>query len=70
MAACSRPAAPHTLPHLCCYLRNFINRQRERAWGQEIVFLPPAVAAREAAVMRERRAPDYTAGVHAVLDLE
>jgi len=50
--------------------QNFINRQRERAWGQEIVFLPPAVAAREAAVMRERRAPDYTAGVHAVLDLE
>lgn len=43
-----------------------IDRTRERAWGQDIVFLPPAVARREPSVIRGRMSPDYAEGRQAV----
>ena len=46
------------------------SRQRERAWSQDIVFLPSAVAARETFLQRERAEPDYADGVHAVQQLQ
>ena len=55
---------------VAAHKQNFFHRQRERAWSQEIVFLPPTVAKREPAIVRERKAPDYQDGVNAVLDLQ
>ena len=48
---------------------NFHERQRERAWSQSIVFLPPPVAARERFLVKERMATDYMEGVQQVQDL-
>ena len=48
---------------------SFYDRQRERAMSQEIVFLPPPVAARDAKLKRERAERDYLTGVQQVLDL-
>ena len=45
------------------------SRQRDRAWSQEIVFLPPRVAARERSLVRERNAPDYRQEVDFVRSL-
>ena len=47
-----------------------LSRQRERAWSQDIVFLPPPVAARDRSLVRERSAPDYLDGVQQVYDLK
>ena len=48
----------------------FLARQTQRAWSQDIVFLPPTVAAREAKVVRERAAADFHEDVAQVYRLE
>ena len=46
------------------------SRQRDRAWSQDIVFLPPTVAARETSLIRERRMADYKDGIEQVRGLQ
>jgi hypothetical protein len=41
------------------YRESAFSRQRERAWAQDIVFLPEKVAAREASLRRDRALPGY-----------
>lgn len=48
---------------------SLLSRQRERAWSQDIVFLPQKLAARESRIVRERKAADYEAERDAVLRL-
>lgn len=45
-------------------------RQSQRAWSQDIVFLPPTVAARERSVARERSDKDYLEGIAQVYALQ
>ena len=48
----------------------FIARQRDRAWAQPLVFLPPAVAARDKTLKKERSLPGYFDEVQQVYDLQ
>jgi len=52
------------------YRESALSRQRERAWSQDIVFLPPQVARREASLRRERAAPGYLDEVMTVRSLQ
>ena len=47
-----------------------LSRQSERAWSQDVVFLPKAVAAREPKLVYERAAPDYSDAVWQVRSLQ
>ena len=49
---------------------SFLDRQRTRAWQQDIIFLPPAVQKREQKLQRERAAADYWDGVNEVYSLQ
>jgi hypothetical protein len=49
--------------------QDIFTRARQRAWGQEIVFLPPTVARRELSVVRDRTSPDFAESVQAVQGL-
>jgi len=40
-----------------------LSRQSQRAWSQDVVFLPRAVALREPRLVHERAAPDYSDAV-------
>jgi hypothetical protein len=46
------------------------SRQRERAWSQDIVFLPPTVAARESSLVKARRSADFYDSVQSVERLQ
>jgi hypothetical protein len=48
------------------YRSTYETRQRERAWSQDIIFLPPAVARRDKQLCKERAAADYLEGVNSV----
>ena len=61
---------PLALTQVRVYRSSLEDRQRERAWSQEIVFLPPAVAKREEMLVRERQAEDYLDGVAQVHSLQ
>jgi len=52
------------------YRETSFSRQRERAWTQPIVFLPPSVARREPSLSRERAAPGYLDEVMTVRSLQ
>lgn len=60
---------PLALTQVRVYRSSLEDRQRERAWSQEIVFLPPPVAARDRQLQRERRANDYLDGIASVRSL-
>ena len=47
-----------------------LERQRTRAWSQDIVFLPPTVAKREQSLQKERAEADYIDGINSVLSLK
>ncbi len=52
------------------YRESAFSRQRERAWSQDIVFLPPQVARREISLRRERAAPGFLDDVMTVRSLQ